>query len=78
MQEEILIDEKKKFSKQNSSPNNNEEQVFSIQEFCTLKKLNKYYYDSLSITFNNKIKKTINNWEKELVNSKLIDKKEFN
>ncbi len=73
MQEAIQIDEKKKFQKQSY----NEEQIFSIQEFCTLKKLSKYHYDSLSAIYN-KVKKTISNWEKELVNSKLIDKKEFN
>ena len=49
-----------------------EEDLFSIEEFCNLKNLNKYHLDSLKMIFGNTEKKSIKEWKIVLLKNKLI------
>ena len=53
------------------------EDIFTIEEFCSLKDLNKYYLDSFKMIFGNMDKKTISEWTKILVKKQLIKEEQI-
>ena len=53
------------------------EEVFTIEEFCSLKDLSKYYLDSFLMSFGNTEKKSISAWKNILIEGRLIKEEQI-